>query len=226
LDYGDATIGVAVSCPRGKVATGVETLRRSDPAAMKPAMHRLRALITEYGITHAVLGYPKHMDGTLSPRCEKTEDFARRLRRNFKRLTVEFWDERLSTRAVARVIGTPRHIDEMAAVYILQGYLDRKNNVRALEATMDDQIIMMSEDGTEQPFNILATKEKNETIYLLAAEAVNDTAEVAEILHFKCIATEGDDMIFELVEQDHGDFPLVMELFKADYEALEIEIEE
>jgi putative Holliday junction resolvase len=224
LDYGDATIGIAVSCPRGIVATGVETLRRSDPAAMKPTIARLRKLIAEYGITHVVLGYPRHMDGNVSTRCEKTEAFAERLKRNFKRINIDFWDERLSTQAVRKMIRNDNHIDEMAAVFILQGFLDYRNT----EAfKMDEQIIMLDEDGNGQPFDILASKESNGTVYLLAVEAATDDSnDEAEIVHFKCIATEGDDMVFESVDDDHEDFEFVLALFEADYEALDIIIEE
>ncbi|MCL2604201.1 MAG: Holliday junction resolvase RuvX [Defluviitaleaceae bacterium] len=227
LDYGDANIGVAVSCPRGIVATGAGTIKRGDPAAMKPVIARVRELIALYGITCVVLGYPRHMDGNTSARCLKTEDFAERLRRNFKRLTVEFWDERLSTQAVKPY---SKNVDEMAAVYILQGYLDHKNNEQWEECKMDEQeqLLMVDENGNEQPFDILASKESGGVVYLLAAEAPQTESgeDEAEIVHFKCVATEGEDMIFELVEDDHEDFELVMNLFKDDYEALDIIIEE
>jgi putative Holliday junction resolvase len=224
LDYGDKTIGVAVSCPLGKVAVGVETIRRTDPLAMKPSVERLRVLVAAYDVTHIVLGYPKHMDGTPSARCEKTTAFAERLKRNFKRLTIDFWDERLSTQAVK---SHSNHIDEMAAVYILQGYLDFKNTKTQRENKMDEQILMLDEDGNEQPFDILASKEKDGIVYLLAVETSNDEDEEEDlIVHFKCIATEGDDMVFELIDEDHEEFESVMELFEADYEALDIIIEE
>jgi putative Holliday junction resolvase len=234
LDYGDASVGVAVACPRGVVATGVETIRRDDPLAMKPLIARLRGLITEYGITHVVLGYPRHMDGNASARCVKTEDFAARLKRNFKRLCIEYWDERMSTLAVTRSHTPARHVDEMAAVYILQGYLDHKNN-KAREANkmneeMGEQLLMVDDEGNEQPFDILASKESDGIVYLLAVEASQTETggedDEAEIVHFKCVATEGDDMVFELVDDDHEDFERVMELFKDDYEALEIIIED
>lgn len=129
LDFGDKTIGVAVSCPRGVVATGVETIHRAGPAAMKPSIARLRTLIGEYGVTHIIIGNPLHMDGNASARSEKTQLFADKLRRNFKRLTIELYDERLSTQAVARTLADAARVDEMAAVYILQGYLDKRNHI-------------------------------------------------------------------------------------------------
>ena len=129
LDFGDKTIGLALASPDGRIATGLTTLRRSDPAALRPSIRQLGEYIALYGITHAVLGFPKHMDGSLSERCMVTQAFADKLQRNFKRLQIILWDERLSTQAVARMYEGDRtrykdKVDEMAAVYILQGYLD------------------------------------------------------------------------------------------------------
>ncbi|MCL2188861.1 MAG: Holliday junction resolvase RuvX [Defluviitaleaceae bacterium] len=234
LDYGDATIGIAVSCPRGIIATGVETLRRKNPEEMKPALARLRDLVAEYGITHIVLGNPLHMDGRASRRSEKTADFAARLGRNFKRLSIIMWDERFSTQAVARTINGKNYaarVDEMAATYILQGYLDalRVNSQQyygTREIDMDEQIILVDEDGGEQPFDILAAKEHEQITYLLTMEAVEDEEDDAEIVHFKCIASEGDDMVFEIIDEEEDEFAIVLALFKDNYEELGIELED
>ena len=138
LDFGDKTIGVALGCPDSRVATGLETIRRSQPEALRPSINRLKELITQYKITHIVLGHPVHMDGAISLRAQKTADFRDKLKRNFKSIEIILWDERLSTKAVARAFDNgPRgkkqmetyrsHVDEMAAVYILQGFLDCQN---------------------------------------------------------------------------------------------------
>jgi len=133
LDFGDKTIGVSVSSPSGKVAVGITTLTRKDEVALRPSLKALKDIIKEYGITNIVLGYPRHLDGRDSIRCEKTLAFKDKLNRYFKSMPVELWDERLSTRAVSRVFeGTHQrfknHVDEMAAVYILQGFLDSRQN--------------------------------------------------------------------------------------------------
>ena len=226
LDYGDFRIGIAVSCPLGRLATGVETFHRSDAQAMKPLLTRLGDLIRAYGITCIVLGNPLHMTGERSRRSELTQDFAQRLRRNFKRLDIALWDERLSSAGVSRVIRDKRHIDEMAAVYILQGFLDSMNKTK--EPKMDEQITMQDEQGKDIVFDVLASKEKDETMYFMAVEAEEGDAveSEAEILHFKCVAIEGDEMIFELVESDHEDFELVLDLFEDEYEDWDVEIEE
>jgi len=222
LDFGDTTVGIAVSCPRGKIALGIETHRRADPAAMKPLLARLREIITQYGITHAILGNPLHMDGRPSPRSAVTQDFAQRLRRNFKRLTVTLWDERLSTQAVQRTLQHAAHVDEMAAVYILQGYLDSQNTPK--EPTMDEQIILWDEAGNKQPFNVIAIEKDGDVTYLMAESASHNNNGDVDIVHFKNTATEGDEMVFEPIGDTHPDFARVMEIFAADYEELGIEI--
>ena len=133
LDFGDKTMGISVSGHGGNVAVGVTTLRRTNPDELRPNLKELKAIIKEYGITNIVLGYPLHLSGRSSARSEKTLAFKDKLNRYFKSITVELWDERLSTSAVSRVFcGDPKsekkryeaNVDEMAAVYILQGYLD------------------------------------------------------------------------------------------------------
>ena len=136
LDYGDKTIGVAVSDPSEKVALGLETVRREIPEAIKPSMKRIGELIEEYSAYAIVLGYPTHLDGNPSKRSELTVHFKKKLEQRFNNIPVYLFDERLSTIAVTRVFEGERgasrrlakQVDEMAAVYILQGYLDKKNN--------------------------------------------------------------------------------------------------
>lgn len=128
LDFGSKTIGVAVSDALLWTAQGVKTIRRS-----KKEIEELRELIREYEINEIVIGYPKNMNGTLGPRCKMTDKFANLLRQEFG-LSVVLWDERLSTVAVQRTLleadmsrsKRKQVIDKMAAVFILQGYLDRR----------------------------------------------------------------------------------------------------
>jgi putative pre-16S rRNA nuclease len=134
LDLGSKTIGVAVSDPDRKLATGVETIQRK---AFKTDAARLVAIAAERNAVGFVLGLPVNMDASEGPRAQSTRAFAR----NFSRLTdlaVGLWDERLSTAAVEReLIGTDMSrarraevIDEHAAIFILQGALDRLANWR------------------------------------------------------------------------------------------------
>lgn len=134
LDYGDRTIGVAVSDPFGWTAQGVEIIRRKNDNEYKKSMERLGQLIQQYEIESIVLGYPKNMDNSEGPRCEKTKIFQERLLEFFPDIPVILWDERMSTIAAERSLleadlsrsKRKNVIDKMAAVFILQGYLDRK----------------------------------------------------------------------------------------------------
>ncbi len=130
LDYGDKTVGVAVSDDLLLTAQGLEVIRRADAISIKKTIFRLSEIIKEYNVTRIVLGFPLRLDNTQGDRCAKTLDFKARLERNFKKVPVELWDERLSTKAADRHLEslskTQRDfvIDKMAAVIILQDYLD------------------------------------------------------------------------------------------------------
>ena len=135
LDYGDKTIGVAVSDPFGWTAQGVEIIRRENPAEYKKSLRRLGELIEEYHADAIVLGYPKNLDNSEGERCEKTKAFCERLKNRFPKTEVVLWDERFSTVAAERALREAnlshgqrkRVIDKMAAVHILQGYLDSRS---------------------------------------------------------------------------------------------------
>jgi putative Holliday junction resolvase len=129
LDLGTKTIGVATSDPDRRLATGVETIMRTAFAA---DAQRLLALATERRAIGIVLGLPINMDGSEGPRAQSTRAFARNLAR-LTDLPIGLWDERLSTAAVERDLiaaDVSRRkraavIDQHAAVFILQGALDR-----------------------------------------------------------------------------------------------------
>ena len=134
LDLGTRTIGVAVSDPDRRLATGVGTIHRNT---FKSDAGRLVEIAAERNAVGFVLGLPVNMDASEGPRAQSTRAFAR----NFSKLTdlaIGLWDERLSTAAVERqLIGTDMSrarraevIDEHAAIYILQGALDRLENLR------------------------------------------------------------------------------------------------
>jgi putative Holliday junction resolvase len=134
LDLGTKTIGVAVSDPDRRLATGVETIRRK---AFKTDAARLLAIAAERAAVGFVLGLPINMDGSEGPRAQSTRAFARNLS-GLTDLAVAFWDERLSTAAVEReLIGMDisrarraEVIDQHAAIFILQGALDRLANIK------------------------------------------------------------------------------------------------
>ncbi len=135
LDFGEKTIGVAISDPFGWTAQGVEIVRRKEENNLKASIERIGEIILEYGVEKIVVGYPKNMNNTIGERCEKTEAFKIKLEKKFK-IPVVLWDERLSTVAAERGLleadlsraKRKKVIDKMAAVFILQGYLDSNSN--------------------------------------------------------------------------------------------------
>ncbi len=135
LDFGSRTTGVAVSDPLGMTAQGVETIVRKDENKLRQTCARIEELIKEYEIEEIVLGYPKNMNNTAGERAEKTEEFKAMLERRTGKPVI-LWDERLTTVAAERVLmesGVRREnrkavVDKIAAVLILQGYLDSRGN--------------------------------------------------------------------------------------------------
>ena len=135
LDIGDATIGVAVSDLLGLTAQGVETIRRRD---LSDDLNRLGVLIQEYEVDALVAGLPKHMNGQEGERCALVRAFMADAAERFPMMEIYYWDERLSTVAASRTLlegdvsrkKRRKVIDKMAAVYILQGFLDRQQHLK------------------------------------------------------------------------------------------------
>lgn len=129
LDVGSRTIGIACSDALLMTAQGIETIRRTS---LEKDFNRLQELITEYEVHELVVGMPKNMNGTKGERAEKTEEFVNKMK-DVIDLPVTYWDERLSTvmaerQLIAADVSRKKRksvIDKMAAVVILQGYLDR-----------------------------------------------------------------------------------------------------
>ena len=137
LDYGSKTVGVAVSDPLGLTAQGVETVWRKQENKLRRTLARIEEIISEYQVTEIVLGYPKNMNNTVGERAEKSLEFKEMLEKRTG-LEVVLWDERLTTVAADRAMmeGSIRredrknYVDKLAAVFILQGYLDFLSNQR------------------------------------------------------------------------------------------------
>ena len=129
IDFGDVRIGIAMSDPLGWTAQGVETIVWKG--GMKQPAERIGKLAKDYGVEKIIIGFPKNMNGTVGPRGEKTIEFIDILSR-FTDVDIVKWDERLSTVAANRTMHevgmkTSRKklvVDQIAAVFILQGYLD------------------------------------------------------------------------------------------------------
>ncbi|MCR5175859.1 MAG: Holliday junction resolvase RuvX [Anaerovibrio sp.] len=129
LDVGDRTIGIAVSDLLGMTAQGVETIRRTS---MENDLKRLQQLMEEYETGKLVVGYPRNMNGSEGPRCEFVRGFCDEIKKAIPQAEIVLWDERLSTVAASRSLieadvsrkKRKKVIDKMAAVFILQGWLD------------------------------------------------------------------------------------------------------
>ncbi|MFZ5987707.1 MAG: Holliday junction resolvase RuvX [Bacillota bacterium] len=130
IDYGDSRIGIAVSDPLGWTAQGVETINWKYD--LEVPIKRISELIKQYQIQKLIIGFPKNMNGTVGPRGEKTLEFIDLLKNKIEDMEIIKWDERLTTVAANRTmqeIGVKKSkkklvVDQIAAVYILQGYLD------------------------------------------------------------------------------------------------------
>lgn len=132
LDFGSKTVGVAISDSLLVTAQGIEIIRRKEENKLRQTLARIEELIPEYEVEEIVLGLPKNMNATEGERVQLTMEFKDKLERRTG-LPVHMWDERLTTVAADKAMmeaGIRRehrreHVDRIAAVLILQGYLDR-----------------------------------------------------------------------------------------------------
>lgn len=133
LDFGSKTVGVAISDPLLLTAQGIEIIRRKEENKLRKTLTRIEALIVQYEVEEIVLGFPKNMNDTIGERAELSLEFKDKLERRTG-LPVIMWDERLTTVAADKAMieaGIRRedrkeYVDKVAAVLILQGYLDRR----------------------------------------------------------------------------------------------------
>lgn len=131
LDFGSVTVGVAISDGLLITAQGIETIRRKQDNKLRQTLARIEELVKEYEVGRIVVGYPKNMNNTIGDRAQKSEEFAKMLEQRTG-LEVVLWDERLTTVEAHNVLiqGDVRRedrskvVDKVAAVIILQGYLN------------------------------------------------------------------------------------------------------
>jgi putative Holliday junction resolvase len=141
LDYGSKTVGVAVSDPLGLTAQAVETIWRKQENKLRRTLARIDELISEYQVGEIVVGYPKNMNNTIGERAVKSLEFKEMLEKRTG-LPVVMWDERLTTLEANRTLmesgvrreNRKQYLDELAAVFILQGYLDLQRMQKEMSA--------------------------------------------------------------------------------------------
>ena len=134
IDYGDARIGIAISDPFGWTAQGLDTILWKSNINLP--IEKINKLIEEYGIEKIIVGYPVNMNGSLGERALKTEKFIKRLSDKIGNINIIKWDERLTTVAAHKLLSEvgvkaskrKKSVDRIAAIYILQGYLDSLRN--------------------------------------------------------------------------------------------------
>lgn len=133
LDFGSKTVGVALSDTLLLTAQGMEIIRREKEDKLRQTLARLETIIRENEVEKIVLGYPKNMNNTEGVRCEKTQAFKEMLEKRTG-LPVILWDERLTTVSADKAMmeggvrreNRKQYVDKLAAVFILQGYLDKE----------------------------------------------------------------------------------------------------
>ena len=131
LDYGSKTVGVAVSDPLGITAQGVSTIWRKQENKLRQTLAQIGKLVEDYQVERIVLGYPKNMNNTVGERALKSLECKEMLERRTG-LPVVMWDERLTTVEANRTLmesgvrreNRKQYLDELAAIFILQSYLD------------------------------------------------------------------------------------------------------
>ncbi len=134
LDVGSKTIGVAISDAFGWTAQGLKTIHWNEEN-YQTSYDELASIVKAHDVSEVVVGLPKNMNGTIGERAEMSKQFATYIEQQFSLPTV-LWDERLTTMAAERVLleadvsrkKRKKVIDKMAAVMILQGYLDANQN--------------------------------------------------------------------------------------------------
>ena len=142
LDLGSKTVGVAISDPLLITAQPVETITRKEENKLRQTLARIEQLIVQNGVERIVLGYPKNMNDTIGERARFSEEFKEKLERRTG-LEVILWDERLTTVAADEALiesgvrreNRKKYVDQIAAVFILQEYLDHMAEIKKEENT-------------------------------------------------------------------------------------------
>lgn len=147
LDYGSVTVGVAGSDELFLTAQPLEVIRRKHENKLRQTYQRIEQLIAERGVNALVVGYPKHLDNQVGERAIKSEAFADDLKRRTG-LPVVLWDERLTTVSAHRALDEfevsvekkMEVVDKLAAVFILQSYMDYLTNNADARNKLEEEI--------------------------------------------------------------------------------------
>ena len=226
LDYGSKTVGVAVSDPLGVTAQRLETIWRKQENKLRRTLAQVEELVKEYEIEKIVLGYPKNMNNTVGERAEKALEFGEMLKKRTG-LEVIMWDERLTTVSADRTLmeaGVRRenrkeYLDGIAAVFILQGYLDSLKMKHKGDSM--EKIRFQLADGTVEEFFIEEQTRIGGVSYLLVSDSMEDEAS-AYIL--KDVSKDTDpEACYEMLE-DEDELQAVYKVFEQMLEDVDFEM--
>lgn len=223
LDYGSVTVGVAISDALLVTAQGIEVIRRKQENKLRQTLARIDELVKEYEVNLIVLGYPKNMNNTVGERGEKSEEFAEMLRKRTG-LEVILWDERLTTVSAhnAMIEGNMRRedrakiVDKVAAVLILQGYLDRRaqqekeknkkwknrESRRGIMSDNQEKITFTTEDGEQIDFYVLQQTTINGENYILVADNTEEDEEANALILKESAQKDSDEVLYDVVEDE------------------------
>lgn len=229
LDYGDKTIGVAVSDELKLIAYGVETIRRKSPDKFNLEIERLSHIINEYAIEKIIIGFPKNLNNSCGQQCQKTLIFKEHLACAFPNLQIILWDERLSSAAASKnlsfaginAFNQKKVIDKMAAVFILQGYLDylkieeeKIMDYDEFENDQDNIIVMFDDDGNEQELFVLGSVEDNGEKYLIVSEDLEQENDEQDVVVLKEIDSDDEDNVDYSIVEDDDELERIIDLFE------------
>ncbi len=233
LDFGSKTVGVAVSDSLCLTAQGLEIIRRKEENKLRRTYARIEELAQLYDVGLFVVGLPRHMNYDMGERAELTRDFASNLERRTG-LPVLLWDERLTTVQADRTMiegGVRREkrkkiIDQIAAVLILQNYLDyfqaQQDREKSMRQGNEDELEQLSipfidEEGNEQEFSILDSTQIAGVRYLLVTDDIpfgdEDDGADGHAYLMKEVREEGADLVYQMVE-DEEEYDAVMDVFE------------
>lgn len=244
LDYGDKRVGVAISDPLGLTAGGLPTISRKNPMDHKATIQEIGHILDKFGARTIVLGYPRNMDGTEGENCRKVQNFAKQLGKAYPHVTINFFDERLTTTYALQTLNLMgagpdvkrKNVDKLAAQLILQGYLDYtpikekeimandKNlneNLDNLEDVEVETIVMTDDEGNEIEYIIIDEFEKDGTNFLIMIDFEKIEDEDVEAVIFKQIGDEDENLVFEEISED--DYEMLEPILKERLEDFDFE---
>lgn len=233
LDYGDKRIGVAVSDQLKLIASALEIIYRKSTSKFTIEDKRLNQIINEYDVDKIVVGCPKNLNNSYGWQSEKTLSFKLHLEELFPGLEIILWDERFSSICARKILleagidsrGQKKIVDKVAAVFILQGYLDylnskedNKMDYEEFENDRNNIIVMFDDDGNEQELFVLGSVEDNGQKYLIVSENLDSDAEEQDVVILKEISSDDEENADYHIVEDDDELEHIINLFEQQYD--------